>query len=128
MLFFSLLQHYLVWHYGPAITSYLRVYRNFWWFLVQFFSIKEIVPSLFSPFKRITESRTKKFDFEDFFGALLINTLSRLIGFVARSFIIIVGLLTLITYSLSGLFFYGVWLIAPLLIPAGLIYGIWLMF
>jgi len=128
MLFFSLLQHYLIWHYGQAITSYLRVYKNFWWFLVQFFSIKELLASLFSPFKRMTETRTKKFDLEDFFGALMINILSRLIGFVIRSFLIITGIVSLVTYSVFGLFFYGVWLIAPLLIPVCLVYGIWLMF
>ncbi len=128
MLFFGFLNDYLRWHYSEALTSYLRVFRNFWWFIVQFFSIKELPASLLAPFKRMTEPRARGFNLEEFLTRLIINTLSRLLGLIIRLTVLTTGLVGLTLYTILSVCFYIVWLAAPALIVFCLVYGLWLMF
>jgi len=126
MFFFSVLQNYLVWHYSQALVGYIRVFRNLWWFLVQFFSLPELFSSLFSPYKRIVESRTVGFNLEAWAGVIIINIMSRLIGLLVRTIIIVVGISTLTIFTFVGLFSYALWIGAPLVITGSILSGIYL--
>jgi hypothetical protein len=128
MFFASFLQQYFIWHYSLALTGYIRVSRNFAWFIISYFSITTLLKTLLAPFKRIQEKPSRRFNFEDWIGTLLINLLSRLIGAVIRSIIIIAGLCTLIIYTSISLLGFAFWLILPFYIFGGVIGGIWLLF
>lgn len=80
--------------------------------------------SWFLPWKRVTEERKKKWDPEDFFGSLLINLLSRIIGALMRTLVIITGLLALTIVFVGGVFTYLVWTVAPALIVFLIIMGV----
>lgn len=127
MLTISIIHHYLWWHYGKALSSYLRITKNIWWFLVQVFSLSLLARSLFTPLKRIHETRQRTGNFEDLAGALLINTLSRLFGLVIRLVIIISGLATLLLFSTLSIVLYALWLIAPIALIGSFGYGSWLL-
>jgi hypothetical protein len=93
------------------------------WFTVHFFSIPQLLRSWIAPWKRITEERTKAWDIEDFFGSLIINLISRIIGFIMRTVVLLIGTISLLLSLLSGVVVYVVWTIAPALIILMIIMG-----
>ena len=80
--------------------------------------------SLIAPWKRMTEERTKGFDFETFLSYLIINLLSRVVGFILRSAVILVGLTVLLLTVLSGFSIFLFWVVAPVAIVALLALGV----
>jgi hypothetical protein len=72
--------------------------------------------SWFAPFKRTTQNRGNKFNFEDLAAYVIINFLSRIFGAIARTAIIVVGLLTLLLTIAGGFISYLFWLVAPFII------------
>jgi hypothetical protein len=72
--------------------------------------------SWFAPFKRTTQERGNTFDFEDLAAYVIINILSRLFGAIARTAIIIVGILALLLTIIGGFIVYLFWMVAPLMI------------
>lgn len=119
---FSLPFSYLLWHYTTAWTDILRLYRNFSWFLWNFFSIRILSETLFSPWHRIHERPDK--DTAGMLGSFILNSLLRLIGFVARTFTILFGFLALGLFSIVFLVFLALWPFIPFFIVALLISGI----
>jgi hypothetical protein len=128
MLFVSVLHHYLIWHYSRAFAEIFHVFKNFFWFTSNFFSLKQLLRSYFSPWRRITEERGRTFSFEDLASYLIINLISRIIGFILRTVIILTGLAPLIILCLLVVMVYIAWVMAPLLIFACLYFGIKLLF
>jgi hypothetical protein len=128
MFFLTLLRDYMLWHYGAGLIAFVRVYKNFWWFLVQFFSIPQLTSSLFAPYKRMSERRGSLLDLRWWIGFIVINTMSRLLGLVIRLIIIGTGVLSLMLFSLSALISYGLWLVTPLLLIYCFSYGLYLLF
>ncbi len=128
MFFLTIVRDYIVWHYSTALVAFVRLYKNFWWFTVQFFSIPQLTGSLLAPYKRITERRAGLFDIEAWAGFIIINVISRLIGFVVRICIIIAGIIALVVLCLLAVVWYTIWLAAPTIISYCLVYGIYLLF
>ncbi len=128
MFFLTIVQDYIIWHYTTALVSFVRVYKNFWWFLTQYFSIPQLLNSLISPYKRIQERRGSLFDIEGWMGYIVINLLSRGIGLVTRMIIICSGLFSLVGFSILAVLVYALFIIAPALILVGFGFGIYLLF
>jgi len=128
MLFVSILHHYLIWHYTQAFREILHVWTNFFWFIVNFFSLPQLLKSFFAPWKRIVEGRGEKFNLEDLAGFIIIGIISRLIGIILRATVIITGTAALILLCLGIIVTYFVWILAPLAIIGSLYYGIVLIF
>ena len=124
MLFSTLVKDYVRWHYGEAFKELFHVWCNFLWFIIHFFSLPQLSSSLIAPWKRMTEERTKGFDFETFLSYLIINLLSRVVGFILRSAVILVGLTVLLLTVLSGFSIFLFWVVAPVAIVALLALGV----
>lgn len=107
---------YFIWHYTRAWWELWGVWRNYIWFTVHFFSIPELMRSWFAPFKRITESRGNTWNTEDLAAYVIINILSRFVGAVARTGVILVGLVALLVTIAVGFLVYTVWMVLPLII------------
>jgi hypothetical protein len=116
MFFLSIAQHYLLWHYSRAYLEIFHVWLNFLWFVIHYFSMPQLFRSWFAPWKRITEERGNTWNVEDFAGFILIGLLSRLIGFILRSTVLALGLITLLLTICIGFVTYIFWLSAPLFI------------
>jgi hypothetical protein len=127
MLFLSIVHHYLLWHYSRAFLEIFHVWLNFLWFVVHFFSIPQLLRSLFSPWKRIVEGRGNKWSFEDLAAYVIIGFFSRLIGFFIRFTIILIGLLSLLFVVVAGFAVYFFWIAAPLIIIALFVFGFTLL-
>lgn len=119
--------HYFTWHYSRAFKDLLHTWANFFWFLIQFFSIPLLFRTLFSPFKRITDEQPHT-GLEDFFETLVMNVMSRIVGAIARLFILLIGVIVLITWCvlLIGLLIF--WLFAPAILFGMFVYGLALLF
>lgn len=128
MLFISILHHYISWHYTKAFGEIRHVCSNFFWFVLFFFSLPQLIRSYFSPWKRMTEERGQTFNFEDLAGFIIINLISRIVGAILRTFIILAGILSLVFLSLGIILTYIFWLLAPLLLVVCMFYGLVLIF
>jgi hypothetical protein len=93
-----------------------HVWLNFLWFIVNFFSLQSLTRSWFAPWKRMTEARSSIWNFEEFAGYIIINLLSRLIGAMLRTIIIVLGLLSLLVVVVFGMITYVFWVFAPAMI------------
>lgn len=127
MFLLTILSDYIFWHYTTALVNYLRIYKNFWCFIVQYFSLPQLLDSLLAPYKKIKEERGSLFNLEALFSFLIINLLSRLIGFVVRLCIILLGIFCLVIFNITALLSYAVWLVAPIIIIYCLFYGLYLI-
>ena len=118
---------YLSWHYGRAFSDILVVWTNFFWFFLHFFSIPLLVRTLFSPWKRLHENYRQGFHPEDFFQALIVNIIMRIVGAIIRVIIIVIGILTLLTVTILGVIFLLFWTIAPAGVVIFMLAGITLL-
>lgn len=116
MLFLSIIHHYLLWHYSQAFYELLHLWKNFLWFIINFFSLPQLMKSWFSPWKRIVEERGNKWDLEDLAGYIIVGIVSRIIGFILRTIVISLGLICLLITIIAGIVTYLFWLVAPLAI------------
>lgn len=128
MLFTSMLQHYILWHYTRGLKEIFHVWSNFFWFTFNFFSISPLTRSYFSPWKRITEERGNTFNLEDLAGFVIINIISRLIGVILRTIIIFSGLVCILALSIGLIVTYVFWLLAPAILLLCFYYGLVLIF
>lgn len=103
---------YIAWHYTLAFADIWRISGNYLWFVRNFFSLGLLARTLFSPWKRLTE-RHGRGTGESWFGAVIINTIMRLVGFLARSFTILVGFAALLATVFAIAVFVLLWLILP---------------
>lgn len=124
MLFVSIAHHYLLWHYTAAFKEILHVWKNFMWFTVHFFSLPQLLRSYIAPWKRITLDRGQTFNFEDLAGFIIINLISRIIGVLLRTAVILMGTIALVLLIVVIFFVYLFWLFAPALLLVFLYYGL----
>ncbi len=120
-MFFGLFYEYARWHYSGALIGYIRILKNFWWFIVAYFSIPLLFKTLFVPYKRMTE--TAKPTVSSWLEARVINTLSRLVGLVVRLLLLTCGFLVLCTLTLVGMLGYFLWIGLPVLSIIGSLIG-----
>ena len=123
-----LISEYITWHYGRAFTEILDLGRDFLWFGWNVFSVSVLSQTLVSPFYRIQEAYKNWTDFEALGETIVANTVSRVVGFLLRIFMLILGtlfeLFILATLSIVLIS----WMVLPLLIPLLFFEGIYLIF
>jgi hypothetical protein len=128
MLFLSIVHHYLAWHYSRAFVEIFHVWRNFLWFIAHFFSLKDLMLSWFSPWKRMVEGRGNTWDLEDLASFIIIGLISRIIGAILRTIIIVIGLVSLTITFVGGFIIYAFWVVAPAVLIGLLVAGFTLIF
>ena len=122
MSYFQLLFSYLLWHYTVAWSDLYRLYRNFSWFLWNFFSFKILLGTFFSPWHRLREGARK--ETAGFLGSFIINLILRCVGLVARSATILTGLASLVLLAVFFVAFVALWPLLPLLVFISIANGI----
>ncbi|MEK7576174.1 MAG: hypothetical protein AAB482_00605 [Patescibacteria group bacterium] len=122
-----LLGEYLSWHYSLGVVEFTRAWGNIHWFLFHYFSIPTLLASLFAPFHRIQERRTRGFDPQNWFEVFIINTLMRLVGAIVRLIVIAVGVFAQAVAVCIGGASFLLYVAAPITIPASFFIGLWLI-
>ncbi len=121
----ALARDYLLWHYSAAYLDIIYIARNFLWFFNHFFSIFDILRSLFSPFKRLKEDHVSFIKRPgEFFANLFVNLIMRVVGFVLRTMIIAVALASFVVVILVALGFLLFWTVLPALVVSLFVSGV----
>ena len=89
---------------------------------VDLFSIRLLVATLFAPYKQISAADLSgSFTFADQVRAFFDKSISRMIGAVSRTFMIIIGLFVIVIQFIYEISISIVWLITPALPVVGAI-------
>lgn len=114
----SLFIHYLVWHYSHAFIDIARITLNFIWFWGHFFSLSTLARTFFSPWQGLQEEkqRSSGFDPEDLAARVVVNTIVRVVGAIARGFTILIGLLVICITAVLSVVVLLVWIALPVIV------------
>lgn len=124
----NILIQYLTWHFLDSTKGLLSVWRNFLLFNLNYWSLPLLLKTFFSPWRRYQSSYGKGFNIGRFFEVFTFNTISRVMGAIMRTFLIIFGLLTEVAVVLAGAAAFLTWLFLPFLILGGFYYGCRILF
>jgi hypothetical protein len=118
--------YYLNWHYTQGLLELIKNLWNFIVFEFHFFSVKDLLLTLLSPFQRLKEDYgNNAIDFQKILSALVVNIIMRIVGFFVRSFILICALISIVlSFLLFPIIIIG-WIILPFIIVILLTGSVW---
>lgn len=119
---------YIEWHLIDAPRGILGAWRNCLKFNLNYWSIILLLKTFFSHWRRYEYSYGKGFDFKRYFEVFTFNMISRVLGAILRSFLIVFGILTEISIILAGAAIFLFWLVLPILLILGFFYGFRILF
>ncbi len=108
-IFFS----YVHWHYLQGFGELVGVFGNVLWFIKNFFSFNLLTHTLFALWRRMGESYVAGFNLENLVETFIVNSLMRVVGFVSRVVVLLVGVLSYGVISLLFLLVMMLWLLLP---------------
>ena len=114
------LANILYWWYGGGLFRCIHIIKDRLVALADYFSINLLASTLFAPYRQISAGSVAgslSVQMQAFFDKLL----SRFIGAIVRSFMIIIGIIAMILQSIIGSLILIMWLIVPLLPFVGFI-------
>lgn len=115
------------WWYSRGIRDFFIYLKAVFLKLTDIFSIKLLLRTYLSPWKRDTTS-TEGMPLEQVLRVFLFNLVSRLIGFLIKSIILAIYLLVIVVFFGVAIFLTLVWLLLPLISIVSLIYALQLLF
>lgn len=121
---FTLIPYYFSWHYTSAIKNLFKIWRNFIWFVYNFFSISILTRTLFSPFKRLKENYGGGLDIEKWFESVVVTTIMRVVGFCIRFVVITFGLFFVFLMATVGLLLIMIWFLVPFILVTMFVGGL----
>ena len=119
---------YIEWHFIDTPKGILRAWKNCLKFNLNYWSVTILLKTFFSHWRRYGYDYGKGFDFKRYFEVFTFNMISRVIGAVLRSVLIVLGILTEIFVILAGLAVFLFWLALPLILILGIFYGFKILF
>jgi ATP-dependent Clp protease ATP-binding subunit ClpC len=111
---------FIIWHYTQGTKKLIEIWKNylafFWWY----FCVSRHLRTLFSPWKRdISKVGAPGFHPVLWIQSALENVVTRLLGAIVRSFVILAGLLVQPVAVVLGFFILVVWLFLPVFLFVG---------
>jgi hypothetical protein len=121
-----IIPYYIRWHYSRAFVEIYENWGNSVWFLWYFFSTGILFKTFFQPWKRLNTDMPKQGEKsqDTFVDRLIVNTLMRLVGMIARLILILISFLSIFFTTVISLFLFFTWIILPVLIVAMVINGV----
>lgn len=108
------------WWYGRGWREQLTILQRRLGATAAFFSIGQLLMTLFAPFRQISAGRTSG-PAGAVLRGLVDNLISRMIGAIVRLFTIIAGIIVLAVQAIYGVLIVVFWLFVPLFPVVGLI-------
>ena len=115
---------YAKWHYGQGLRELFGVTQNFLWFVVNFFSFKLLFKTLFTPWKRLGENYEGGFDLSALASTLIVNSIMRIVGFVTKTLVLVVGLISYILVAIFAFFILIIWILAPAILLGSIVLSV----
>ena len=119
----NILFQYLWWHFVEIPKGILKGCKNFLIFNLHYFSIGFLLRTLFAHWRKYKDSYGRGFDVERYLRVFVSNMVSRIFGFLVRSFTIFCGLVTEAFILLGAILVFFGWLFLPILLILGFWYG-----
>lgn len=120
----SLAPAYLRWHYTSAFRSILFIWIDLLWFVYHFFSVPMVVRTFLSPWKRLGEEPRVGFHPQEFFEALVTNTMMRIVGVIIRTVFLLMAALSLVAMLFAGVVMLLIWPFLPFMAGGLVIVGV----
>lgn len=118
---------YLKWHYNKAVRSLFSIWKNFLYFIFDFFSISSLFKNFFDPWKRMNDAYPKPFNLKIYFYTFVANLITRIIGVLMRSCLIIISLISCLLFVVFLPIALVAWLLLPGIVFVMVIGGIFLI-
>lgn len=115
---------WLNWQFYEMPRFLFEVWMNYFNFASDIFSVRLLLRTFFSPWRRYNWRYPKGFDVTEFFNTLISNTFSRFLGALMRIVLIITGILFQIFVALAGLIIFIGWLLLPFIIIFGVFFAL----
>ncbi|MGH7218588.1 MAG: hypothetical protein ACREGE_04060 [Candidatus Microsaccharimonas sp.] len=109
------------WWYGRGWIGQWKRMAGRFASTLEFFSIGQLLSTLFSPFRQISANAGNDGSFPAVFRAFVDKLISRLIGSIIRFFTIIFGIITIILQAVYELVIVVAWWFLPLLPIVGFV-------
>lgn len=111
------------WWYGNGFIRRISIAKANFRKTLDFFSIQILLKTLFKPYKQISADESSN-SIGMFFQVFFDKLISRIVGFFARTFMIVAGIIVIILQLIMNCMFIVLWLIIPILPLAGIILAI----
>jgi len=110
----------LSWWYGKGLITRVQIIKKRLRSVADVFSVDLLIRTLFNPFRQISADASGN-SFPDKVRAFFDKLLSRVIGFIVRSFMVIFGSVVILIQVIFGLIILLFWLAVPILPIVGFI-------
>lgn len=124
----EIIYSYFLWHYLNVPKKIFEVIKNFLKFGLHYFSISFLFKTFFSHWHKYSWNYPKGFEIGKYFEVFISNLISRMIGMVLRTFLILAGIFFEILIFFIGLIFILFWFFLPIILFLILVYGIRFLF
>lgn len=104
---------FITWLFFESTAHILRTWKFFLVFGLRIFSVPLLVRTFFSPWHRYWYGYPKTFNIQAMFQSVFGNLMSRGIGVILRTFIIVLGLFFELVVFLLGAVFVAFWVMLP---------------
>lgn len=121
---FSIALEYVVWHFAQMPLEIAKAWRNILLFNLEYFSLPLLLKTIVAPWRKIQWSAGKGFSIARLLEALASNLISRILGAVIRSALIVAGLATEAALLVAALATLITWFLLPFGIILGFSYGL----
>lgn len=124
----NILIKYLFWYFFDIPKEILKGWKNFLLFNLNYFSVFLLLKTFFSHWRQYQWGYGRGFDILRYLEAFFSNLISRILGAMMRSILIIFGILTEILVFAGGAIVFLGWIFLPVFIFGGLYFGIQVLF
>lgn len=116
------------WYFVDLPQKIYQIWVNYLWFFRNYFALSELLKSLFAPWKGVHfRKRTIGFEIGEAFGNFVFNIFSRMIGFIIRTFFLLIGGVAEIFTACCGVVMFIFWITFPFFLGFCLVQGIQLV-
>jgi hypothetical protein len=112
----NIIWQYLEWHFYDQPKAILKAWKNFLLFNLNFFSVFPLLKTFVSPLHQYTWSYPRGLDIPKHLEAAFSNLISRILGAILRTILILAGIIFEILILIFGFFIFVGWFIFPALL------------
>lgn len=114
---------FFIWHYTLGLSYALAGAVEFVKGIFNYFSVSDLLKTLFSPWHSIAERYGRGFALGEYLMVLLGNIVSRVLGAIVRTFVIACGLIATICAVAGAAVFLLFWILMPFFVAGFFIAG-----
>jgi hypothetical protein len=123
----NIIVQFLIWHFLDVPKELLKAWKNYLRFYAEFFSIGHLLKTLVAPWHGLSWGYGRGFSPARYFETIVSNGFSRTIGAMIRLLLIIIGIVFEIIVFVLGLVVIISWILLPIVLVGGFIFGIKLL-